>query len=142
MKYKQFIYSLLLALTLSACSEDGDIDDVIVSKESVRAAFDKRLAVSYSNTTVIEYEGGRLTIYVSSNLEWTVSVPTWCSCNVSSGKDNGVFNVTVTENTNLSSRSGVITVTATGVDAQSIKITQKGNPYSDLPNSGDNIPPA
>ena len=70
MKYKQYIYGLLLTVALSACNEYGDLENVMVSRESIRQIFIPALAVT-PNTTELEAKGGSLTLAVSSNTAWT-----------------------------------------------------------------------
>ncbi|MBF0651066.1 hypothetical protein IR083_19810 [Dysgonomonas sp. GY75] len=55
--------------------------------------------------------GGTFAIIVTSNTSWTVSLPGWCTADVTSGTGNGTINVTVAGNTG-SQRTGNITVAA------------------------------
>jgi hypothetical protein len=138
MKYKQYIYGLLLTVALSACNEYGDLENVMVSRESIRQIFIPALAVT-PNTTELEAKGGSLTLTVTSNTAWTVEVPAWCSCSPSVGEGNGVVTINATENQETTERTGQVTITANGVTPQSFTIRQKGR--SDIPSSGDNLPP-
>ena len=138
MKYRRyFFYGVLLIWSLSACSEEGDDENVIVSKESVRSAFDKWLEVKSSDT---KYEaiGGYLRFTVNSNTSWTVRVPTWCTCTPTSGNGNGVVRVTATNNPKTVEREGQVSFLIDGVIIQTITVIQKAN---DIPSSGDNLPP-
>ena len=141
MRYKVYIYSVLLTLALSACAEEGDVENVIVSREPTRPVFTPALAVS-PDRTELEAEGGSLTLTVTSNTAWTVAVPAWCTCSQASGSGNGVVTISATENPETAVRTGEVAVTADGVTPQQFTITQKPKPVSDIPSPGDNIPPA
>jgi len=65
------------------------------------------------------------TIGVTSNLEWTVSAPEWVRVEPSYGTGNGSFTVYVDENDGTS-RSGEISVSASGVEPISMHIQQAG----------------
>ncbi|GAB6119232.1 BACON domain-containing protein [Dysgonomonas termitidis] len=60
--------------------------------------------------------GETFAITVTSNTSWTVSLPGWCTANVTSGTGNGTINVTVTGNTG-GQRIGNIVVTAGTLNA-------------------------
>ena len=141
MRYKVYVYSILLTLALLACDEYGDVENVIVSREPTRQIFTPALTVSIDKTE-LEAEGGSLTLTVTSNTKWVVYVSEWCTCNPSSGSGNGVVTISATENPETAVRTGEVAVTADGVAPQQFTITQKPKPVSDIPSPGDNIPPA
>ena len=141
MRYKVYVYSILLTLALLACDEYGDVENVIVSREPTRQIFTPALTVSIDKTE-LEAEGGSLTLTVTSNTKWVVYVSEWCTCSLSSGSGNGVVTISATENPETAVRTGEVAVTADGVAPQQFTITQKSKPISDIPSPGDNIPPA
>lgn len=64
-------------------------------------------------------------ISVTSNADWTVSSSrTWCQVSPSSGKGNGTFEVTCTENTSDVDRRAVLTISSGSLSCK-IDVTQK-----------------
>jgi hypothetical protein len=67
------------------------------------------------------------TFAITSNTDWTVSSnQTWLSVNLSTGSGNGTVTVTANSNNPSSSvtRSAMVTVTVSGIAAQTITVTQ------------------
>ncbi len=65
---------------------------------------------------------------ITSNTTWTITESiSWLSTSATSGSNNGSIAVVCEVNPSTSSRTGTITVSGTGVPAQSITITQAGS---------------
>ena len=96
------------------------------------------------NLTSIDFEAQSETksFVITSNVNWTISKPEWCSLSQSSGKGNGEVSVTVSENTDKE-RTGQIVINGDGVNSVTIVITQKSKDKtnSEEPGEDDNQPP-
>lgn len=81
---------------------------------------------------------------ISSNTNWFISKPDWCTLSASSGNGNSDIVVTVFENPNKEQRSGQIIISGEGVDPMSINVSQKGKDTtnSEEPGAEDNLPPS
>ena len=99
-----------------------------------------------SNTTSLSFEAKEesKTFTISSNTNWTISKPDWCTLSVSSGDGNADVVVTVAENPNKEQRSGQIVISGEGTNSITISINQKGKDTtnSQEPGSDDNLPPS
>lgn len=75
--------------------------------------------------------GGKNTIDVQSNTAWTVaSKPDWVSMDPTNGTGNGVVTVMAQDNPYTTSRTGVIRLTQTGVNVETlVNVTQKGKTF-------------
>jgi hypothetical protein len=103
-------------------SSPGLPDQVVnVMQQGTVTAF---LTVNPGNQSVSS-SSGNLTFTVSSNVSWTISSNSgWASVLPASGSGNGFFVVNWSANINTSPRVATITITATGLPAQTITITQ------------------
>ena len=64
---------------------------------------------------------------ITSNVSWSVSESlSWVSVTPASGTNNGTINIQADQNTGTSARSGTVTVSGTGVTAQTIAVSQAG----------------
>jgi len=64
---------------------------------------------------------------VTSNSSWTVSSNmTWCTPNPASGNGNGTISASYLENPDVTSRMATLTISAPGVTAQTVTVTQAG----------------
>ena len=70
------------------------------------------------------------TFTISSNTNWTISKPDWCTLSVSSGDGNADIVVTASENSNKEQRSGQIVISGEGVNSISVSVSQKGKDIS------------
>lgn len=98
-----------------------------------------------ANTTSLKYgkDGGSQNIVISSNTNWSISCPEWCTLSTKSGSGNATITVTVGKNEKAEQREGVIVLTGEGVDTVNISISQEaGDKNADEPNPGDNLPPS
>ena len=97
------------------------------------------------NTTSLEYEkdGGNQSIVISSNTNWSITCPDWCTLSTKSGSGNATITITVGKNEKTEQRDGQIVVSGEGVNDVYISISQKpGDKNSNEPGSGDNLPPS
>jgi plastocyanin len=90
-----------------------------------QAAAPPSLSVTPSNRNV-SYQQGSTTFTVSSNSSWTAaSNSDWCVV-TTSGNGNGVINAAYSENPLMTQRVATITVTVSGIPAQTVTVTQSG----------------
>lgn len=91
-----------------------------------------------------ESSGGTQTFTISSNTNWVISAPNWCSVSPMTGSGNASISVTVGEASNGQQRNGQITVSGTGVVSMGISVSQKakGSDDGQTPGAGDNLPPS
>ena len=84
------------------------------------------LALSPVSNFVIGGEAKTTT--VTTALAWTATVdsPSWLSINNSSGTGNGTISITAAANTSSAERTGLLTVTGTGIAPVTLSITQVG----------------
>jgi len=93
-----------------------------------QAAATATLAVS-SNALNIGYAAGSTaTFTVTSNADWSIDTgQSWLSANPSAGTGNGMVVLTAQANMEPGNRNATVTVSATGVAAQVITVTQSFN---------------
>ena len=121
-------------------TRSGKVDFKIGSKGlfSVNVNQEPLYCTVSSESLSIGAVGGRGTITVSSNTEWTIiSKPSWITTNVESGSGNGTIDVTASEHTGREARSGVITVGVRGVTGlvHSISVNQSQYYFNLSPSS-------
>ena len=135
------IIILLSLMIISACSETGEIDGIIVTKGlKGNATADLRVDV---NTLSFESTAGTKTFRITSNTGWVITHPDWCSLSSTSGGDDALITVTAAENMSLEQRSGSIEVKGVGVSAVSIQVSQAAKEKEQtVPGSNDNPPPS
>ena len=98
------------------------IDDIVVSQPTPSYT----LSVSPSSL-IYTAAGESQTINVTSNTSWTVaSSASWLTISPAAGSNNGTFTAVAAANTSTSQRTATITVSGTGVTAQTISVTQNG----------------
>lgn len=100
-----------------------------------------------ANKSSLDFEntGGSQTFNITSNTNWAISAPNWCTVSPSSGNNNASVTVTATENPNTEQRSGQIVISGDGVSTVYINVSQKakeGGNTNQEPGSGDNLPPS
>ncbi len=89
------------------------------------AAASNNLTVSPTTQTFTSAASSQ-SVTVTSNVSWTVTDnQSWITTSVTSGSNNGSFNVTTTANTGTASRTGTVTVTGSGI-TRTISVTQSG----------------
>jgi len=85
------------------------------------------LAVSANTLTILAAGGSTKTFDIMSNTTWTAaSDQTWLTINKVSGSNNATLTLTATANSTLANRTANVTVSGTGVDTQTILVTQMG----------------
>lgn len=100
-----------------------------------------------ANKSSLDFEntGGSQSFNITSNTNWTITAPSWCTVSPSSGSNNASVTVTATENPNTELRSGQIAINGDGVNTVYINVSQKakesGNNNQE-PGAGDNLPPS
>ena len=86
--------------------------------------------VTPSNKNVSS-SSGQTTFSVSSNVSWSVSDnASWMTVSPSSGSNGGTLTASFSENTNSSSRTGIITVSGSGISKQ-VTVVQAGQSNTD-----------
>ena len=100
-----------------------------------------------ANKSSLDFEntGGSQTFNITSNTNWSITAPSWCTVSPSSGSNNASITVTASENPNTELRSGQIAISGDGVSTVYINVSQKakesGNNNQER-GSGDNLPPS
>lgn len=136
----KYIFVLLSLLVITACSESGEIDDIIISKEKLHVTA-STLLVDVSSMD-FESSGGSKELRITSNTGWSITKPEWCSLSSTTGSDNAVIVVTAEENTQTEQRTGSIVITGVGVNPVTVQIKQSGKKNEQTtPGSDDNTPP-
>lgn len=100
-----------------------------------------RLSVS-TNGLNYENTGGTSKFTISSNTNWYITCPDWCTVSIPEGKGDATISVTANDNPTTSERNGQIIIKGDGVSDVIIDIKQKaGEEESHQPGSDDNVPP-
>lgn len=87
--------------------------------------------------------GGIQSFIITSNTDWTISCPDWCSLSTNTGKGKATISVTVDLNPTTAERSGEIVINGVGVSTIIINVSQQpGEEQSHEPNPDDNLPPS
>ena len=95
------------------------------------------------NSLEFEKDGGNQSFVITSNTNWTITCPDWCTLSKKSGNGNATITVTATKNDKAEQRSGQIVISGDGVNDVKVNVTQK--PADNTPNGpdpGDNLPPS
>ena len=90
-----------------------------------------------------EKDGGNQSFIITSNTNWTITCPDWCTLSTKTGNGNATITVTATKNDKTEQRTGQVVISGDGVNDVNINVTQK--PADETPNepsSGDNLPPS
>lgn len=85
-----------------------------------------------TNLSTISFEANKesKTFSISSNTNWTISKPDWCTMSMSSGSGNADIVVTASENPSKDQRSSQIIVSGEGVNSVTVIVSQKGKDIS------------
>jgi formylglycine-generating enzyme required for sulfatase activity len=84
------------------------------------------LAINFT-TKSVESAANSFTVQITSNTSWSVSSnQTWCTVSSGSGSGNGYITINYSANTIITSRSVVISFSASGVSTQTLTLTQSG----------------
>ena len=102
---------------------------------------DKTLSANTSSLS-FEAKGEQKSFTISSNTNWEISKPEWCTLSVTSGTGDATISVTATENKEREQRTGNIVITGEGVSPITISLSQKAREAGNSePGPGDNTPP-
>lgn len=95
-------------------------------------------------TLSFEAIGESKTFNISSNTNWIITKPDWCTISETSGSGNATITVTAAENPNQEQRTGQIVISSNDVAGVTIAVSQKAKESSDdqEPGKDDNLPPS
>jgi hypothetical protein len=83
------------------------------------------LTTSQSSTTIGALSGSTNSLNISSNLNWTAgSNQSWLTLSSSTGSGNATLNLTAASNPTIGTRTAIITLTGTGITAQTVTVIQ------------------
>ena len=101
------------------------------------------LSVGVSSLS-FEAKGESKTFTITSNTNWSITKPDWCTISENSGSGNATITVTVAENPNQEQRSGQIVISGDNVADATIAVSQKAKESNDNqePGKDDNQPPS
>jgi hypothetical protein len=109
-------------VTLSTAAPSG------TGSAATNCATGTTLSVSPATVTIPAAANSTGTLNVTSNSNWTVTDDqAWLNVSPASGSNNGTLRATAQQNTGASTRTGLVTVAATGAPSQTITVTQAGN---------------
>lgn len=135
MEMRKMICLALTALLAVACN-NGDIEgDLPVATKDF-------LNVESSMTFQSEEESKDLN--VTANCSWQASTNAqWVTLSPSSGTNDGTITVTVSKNTSTADRTATITISGGKNMVKNVTVRQaKPADGSQIPSSGDNLPPS
>ena len=90
-----------------------------------------------------EKDGGNRSFVITSNTNWSITCPEWCTLSTKKGSGNATITVTAFKNDKTEQRTGQVIISGENVDDVNITITQEpADETPDRPNSGDNLPPS
>jgi len=111
---------------IQVTAEDGVTQKVYIITITRAAA----ISLSVSPTALnFAAESEQQTFTITSNTNWTVvSDASWATVSPASGSGNATITVTAATNTEYVSRTATVTISGTGVTAQTVSITQAASP--------------
>lgn len=98
-----------------------------------------------TNVSSLNYgkSGENKTIIITSNVNWKINCPDWCSVSILSGTGDATITISVGENPTKEKRSGQIIIKGEGVSDVLIDVNQEaGDKNINEPDGGDNPPPS
>lgn len=121
----------------------GSLPDRKVTVTQLTASAENPVLSADVSSLNYEKKGGNKNFSITSNINWTITCPEWCSLSMTSGKGSATVTVSVGENPKAEQRSGQITISGEGVDDISISVSQDANDKdSGEPGGDDNLPPS
>lgn len=116
---------------------------VTIYQKGVESTVQNTLSANVT-TLVFEAKGEEKSFTISSNTNWEITKPDWCTLSQASGSGNATIKVTATENTGQEQRSGQITIKGDEVADVTIAVSQKAKESNDNqePGKDDNQPPS
>lgn len=140
-------------ITISAM-KNSDIDRMAILTISGGTAPTQRVTVTQKKAVVQLYmsvdktsldfakEGGSQNLVITSNTQWEISSPSWCTLSTKSGSGNATITISVAKNEKTEQRSDKIIINGEGVSTVYVDISQKpGDKNTNEPNPDDNQPP-
>ena len=130
---KKYIWLSIIALIVSACGDNADLDGVQMSKDYIDAV----------STLSISNEGGTYDLEITANCSWTISNDaSWLTLNTNSGNNSQRITVSATKNRNTTERTTTITISSGEMAQKKVMVSQsRSDGGSLIPGSDDNIPP-
>lgn len=108
---------------------DGVADQIIVITQAVAPS----LVVSTNTLTMAAAASSTNTFDITSNTDWTaVSDQDWLTVSNGSGSGNATLTLTASENPTSEIRIANVTVSADGVTAQVVSVSQEGSPSTGI----------
>lgn len=135
-----YTYITSLLIGVSACSEVGDIDGIIVNKEKSETA---TYALSV-DVAFIEFaaEGESKAFRITTTTSWQIMAPGWCQLSTTSGTGNATITISTTENNTGENRRDDIIIAGTNANTITIPASQSAmSTIPDIPQGNDNLPP-
>lgn len=121
----------------------GSLPDRKVTVTQLTASAENPVLSADVSSLNYDMKGGNKNFSITSNINWTITCPEWCSLSMTSGKGSATVTVSVGENPKAEQRSGQITISGDGVDDISISVSQDANDKdSGEPGGDDNLPPS
>ncbi len=94
-----------------------------------QAALPVQLSVSVNTLNMDAGENSMATFGITSNIDWNVSSDqSWLLTDNATGSNNGTIVLNATENPSITTRTAIITVSASGVTSQTVTVTQAASP--------------
>ena len=121
----------------------GSLPERKVTVTQLMASADNPVLSADVSSLNYDKKGGNKNFSITSNINWAITCPEWCSLSMTSGKGSATVTVSVGENPKAEQRSGQITISGEGVDDISINVSQDANDKdSGEPGGDDNLPPS
>ena len=130
---KKYIRLSIVAIIVSACGDNADLDGIQISKDYINAV----------STLSISNEGGTYDLEITANCSWTVSnEASWLSLSTSSGSNSQRITVSATKNRNTTDRTATIVISSGDVAKKRVVVSQlRSEAGKMVPEPDDNIPP-
>ena len=113
----------------------------VTQKKAAETPIQYSLTVD-NNSMEFKKDGGNQSFVITSNTNWTITCPDWCTLSTKTGSGNATITVTAIKNDKTEQRTGQVVISGEGVDEVNITITQEpADEIPDRPNPGDNLPP-
>lgn len=123
--------------------QGGTLPAKKVTVTQLVAPADEPVLTANISSLTFDKKGSNENINITSNVDWSITYPDWCSLSTTSGKDNATITVSVGENPKKEKRSGQIIIKGEGVSDVLIDVTQEaGDKNIDEPGDDDNLPPS
>lgn len=131
---KKYVLYALTLIGIVACSGDKiDGELPVISKDYINV----------TGNLDFQGNGGELVMIITANCDWTITKDAdWVSVTPASGSQNQTVIVSVTTNNTNAERTATIIVKSGSFFQKKMSVTQaKVADSSQVPSSGDNLPP-